>query len=92
MLYKILFYRKNTEDILKLAVVGLCLLCFKPKTCINYFQEENYAFNIKELQKCCACIIRINLMRPYKVVIFENSLPLRSAYFTESVWQGLEVS
>ena len=20
-----------------------------PKTCINYFQEENYAFNIKEL-------------------------------------------
>ncbi|MCD6561052.1 MAG: hypothetical protein J7L16_04760, partial [Deltaproteobacteria bacterium] len=26
----------------------------KPKTCINYFQEENYAFNINELQKCCA--------------------------------------
>jgi len=21
----------------------------EPKTCINYFQEENYAFNIKEL-------------------------------------------
>ena len=35
-----------------------------PKTCINYFQEENYAFNINELQKCCACITRINLMRP----------------------------
>jgi len=38
--------------------------CLSPKTCINYFQEENYAFNINELQKCCACITRINLMRP----------------------------
>ncbi|RLC26188.1 MAG: hypothetical protein DRH37_11900 [Deltaproteobacteria bacterium] len=37
---------------------------FTPKTRINYFQEENYAFNINELQKCWACITRINLMRP----------------------------
>ena len=27
-----------------------------------------------------------------KVVIFENSLPLRSADFTKSVWQGLDRS
>ncbi len=33
----------------------------RPKTRVNYFQKENYAFNIKELQGGCAFMMRIDL-------------------------------
>jgi len=55
----------------------------KPKTCINYFRKEMYAFNINELQEGCACVTLTGLNAGIKTAVFENSLPLGSADFTE---------
>jgi len=48
--------RDGIREVYVNTIEGFCtgLRSFLPKTCINYFQEEFYAFNINELQKCCA--------------------------------------